>query len=152
MSLTLSSPAFRDKNPIPKIYTCDGENISPPLEWSGAPSNTKTFVLIVDDPDAPVGVWDHWILYNIPPNTNKLEQNANIRQLPAETKEGVNSWGSIGYGGPCPPKGSHRYYFKLYALDSEIEFDSGMQREDIEKSMQGHIIENAELIGYFERK
>lgn len=147
--MKLSSSAFTHNGAIPSKYTCDGEDISPPLSWADVPPGTKSFVLIHDDPDAvPVAgfVWDHWILINIPPETKSITENS---------KAGVemrNSFQKTTYGGPCPPNNKHRYYFKLYALDTELNLSGKATKADIEKTMEDHILAKAELIGTYDRK
>src|SRR3990167_524972 len=138
MTLTLKSAAFTEGNSIPSTYTCDGEDLSPPLNWQGEPANTKSFVLIVDDPDAPMGTWDHWLIYNIPPAIHELSEN--LTSLPTGAHEGKNSWGNIGYGGPCPPDREHRYFFKLYALDFMLTLTPNATKSQIESAIQGHIL------------
>ncbi|MBI2340966.1 MAG: YbhB/YbcL family Raf kinase inhibitor-like protein [Deltaproteobacteria bacterium] len=150
MALEIKSSAFDHNASIPQKYTCDGQDISPPLQWSGAPSGAQSFVLINDDPDAPVGTWDHWILFNLPAATNSLAES--IKSLPAGTLEGKNSWGKTGYGGPCPPEGVHRYFFKLYALDTALNLKNGAAKREIESAMKGHILAQAELMGRYQRK
>ena len=156
MTLTLTSPAFPDGQAIPLEYTCDGEDISPPLSWEGLPTGTKSLVLIVDDPDAPDPAapkmkWVHWILYNLPPRTTSLPVGAGETNLPAGTREGLNDWKRTGYGGPCPPIGRHRYFHKLYALDVTLP-DLGVPTKDtLEQAMTGHVLASAELIGTYER-
>jgi len=147
--MELISTVFSNNQIIPKKYTCDGEDVSPPIEWRNVPENTKSFVLIVDDPDAPRGTWDHWILFNIPPHVITLSEN--ISRLPSGTVEGINSWGKTGYGGPCPPSGIHRYIFKLYALDVLLSLPEKATKPVILKAMNGHVIALAELIGKYER-
>ncbi len=147
--MELTSTAFSNNQMIPKKYTCDGDDVSPPLSWKNAPVNTKSFVLIVDDPDAPRGTWDHWILLNIPTHVNGLEEN--ISQLPNGTQEGLNSWGKTEYGGPCPPSGVHRYFFKLYALDEMLTIDEKPTKTHIINAMNGHIIAEVSLIGKYQR-
>lgn len=150
MAFTLESSAFKDEASIPKIYSCDGENISPPLQWRDVPSNTKSLVLIVDDPDAPAGVWDHWILYNLPATTTQLSEN--LKNLPAGTLVGKNSHGEIKYNGPCPPDREHRYFFKLYALDTVLNLPKGATSKEVEEAMAGHIVGTAELMGRYKRQ
>lgn len=146
----LSSAVFLESESIPTKYSCAGENISPSLVWSGAPENTGSFVLIMDDPDAPVGTWVHWVLFNLPGDANSLPEN-----LPADTvftdgsRQGTNSWGNIGYGGPCPPSGIHRYFFKLYALENSLELGEGATKEDVITAMGGHILMETELMGTY---
>jgi len=149
MALEINSSEFEQNAKIPSRLTCDGDDISPAIRWQNAPEGTKSFALIFDDPDAPMGTWDHWLLFNIPANVTELAEN--IKQLPAGTKEGTNSWGRTGYGGPCPPDREHRYFFKLYALDTELSLDNGVEKKEIEKAMEGHILEQAELMGRYER-
>ena len=145
-SMKLISPAFQHKGAIPSEYTCDGLDISPELIISDVPKNSKSLVLINDDPDAPVGTWDHWIVFNIPTSTTKIQKGTEPEGTP-----GKNSWGRTGYGGPCPPSGMHRYFFKLYALDTELNLPKGATKKEIEKIMQAHIIEKTELIGLYKR-
>ncbi len=145
-SMKLSSPVFEDGDNIPSKYTCDGENISPPLEIEDVPSNAKSLALIVDDPDAPIGTFVHWIVWNIPANTTYIEEGANISYL-----QGKNGFGKVGYGGPCPPFGTHRYFFKLYALDTTLSLASGSKKKDLERAMSGHIIEETQLMGRYKR-
>lgn len=156
MSLTLTSPAFRHNGDISTRYTCDGGNISPPLSWSGVPSSAKSLVLIVDDPDAPDPkapkmTWVHWVLYNIPPNATGLAEGLAAKDLPKGTLAGSNDWKRTGYGGPCPPVGRHRYFHKLYALDTVLPDLGRPTKTALEKSMQGHILAQAELIGGYAR-
>ena len=157
MSLSLTSTSFSDGNSIPSIHTCDGPDISPPLSWSGLPPATKSLALIVDDPDAPdpaapQKTWVHWILYDIPADTTGLPQGARPENLPPGTREGLNDWKKSGYGGPCPPVGRHRYFFKLYALDTMLPGLGKPAKAQLEQAMQGHVLERAELIGLYQRK
>lgn len=149
MTFQITSNAFSQETEIPEVFTCDGKDISPDLSWSGAPANTQSFVMIFDDPDAPKGTWDHWILFNIPGDVTSLPEN--LQSLPDGTREGVNSWGKTGYGGPCPPDKEHRYYFKLYALDNMLELQNGVTKTQIEHAMQPHVIGQAELMGRYDR-
>jgi Raf kinase inhibitor-like YbhB/YbcL family protein len=142
--LFVKSPAFENNQLIPVKYTCDGDNVNPPLTIEGAPDETRSLVLIVDDPDAPMGTWDHWVVWNIPP-TDKIEENT----VPGT--EGRNSARKHSYGGPCPPWGTHRYFFKVYALDAELELKLDSDKKDVEKAMQGHILARGELIGLYRR-
>ena len=147
---TLSSAAFLEGEPIPTKYSCDGDNTSPSLVWSGAPENTGSFALIMDDPDAPVGIWVHWVLFNLPGDANSLPEN-----LPADavftdgSQQGTNSWGRLGYGGPCPPSGTHRYFFKLYALDTSLTLGESASKEDVLAAMEDHILMETELMGTY---
>ena len=152
--MNLSSSAFAQNGAIPKKHTCDGGDVSPALSWSGVPAQAKSLVLIVDDPDAPDPAapkmtWVHWVLYNIPPSANGLAEG--VKAPPAGTLEGLNDWQRAGYGGPCPPVGRHRYFFKLYALDIVIPAPSRPTKSAIEMASKGHILARAELIGTYER-
>ena len=153
MSIQITSPAFTEGKPIPKKFTCDSEDASPPLSWSGVPAEAKSLALIVDDPDAPVGTWVHWVLYGLPPSLTELKEG--IGKTP--TVEGVGTQGTndfrkIGYGGPCPPRGKpHRYFFKLYALDTSLSLPPGASKADLEKAMRGHILAQGQLIGTYSR-
>ena len=146
--MTLSSTAFANGQAIPKRYTCDGENVSPPLTWSGAPAAAKSFVLIVDDPDAPRGTFTHWILFNLPAGTRALPQGATA--FPAGSGQGVNDFGKAGYGGPCPPSGRHRYVHQLYALNTRLSLDKPT-RKQIDAALQGHVLVRATLMGTYQR-
>ena len=152
-SLEIKSSAFEDGGYIAAKYTCESVNISPPLAWGGIPENTKSFALICDDPDAPFGTWVHWVIFNIPPTVMYLEENAVARgKLPAGAKEGINDFQKIGYGGPCPPRGKpHRYFFKLYALDTVLSLERGATKKDLINAMQGHIIAQAQIVGLYKR-
>lgn len=149
MALELLSPTFKQGETIPLTYTCDGKNISPPLLWRDVPAGTKSLVLIVDDPDAPAGTWDHWLVYNIPANLVSLPEA--IKQLPEGALPGKNSWNKLDYGGPCPPDREHRYFFKLYALDTVLPNKAGMTKKEIENAMNGHVITSSELITKYKR-
>lgn len=150
--ITVKSPEFGYGDFIPVKYTCDGEDVSPPLEWTNVPEGTKSFVLICDDPDAPLGIWDHWILFNIPPDVRKLEAGIKpLEKLENGAVHGKNSWGKLGYGGPCPPSGTHRYFFKLYALDTTLDLKPGATKKEVLKKMEGHIIGYGELMGKYKR-
>ena len=152
MPLTLTSVAFTHNGEIPPPYTCDGRDISPPLTWSGAPIGTKSFTLIVDDPDAPDPkaprmTWVHWLLYNLPPDCNGLPEG--VKQLPEGALEGINDWKRTGYGGPCPPIGRHRYFHKLYALDAVLPDLRHPTKAKLEQAMKGHVLAQAELVGTY---
>jgi Raf kinase inhibitor-like YbhB/YbcL family protein len=152
MAIKVTSTAFKDGEIIPKQYTCDGNDISPPLTWSGAPQETKSIALICDDPDAPMGTWVHWVLFNLPPASNALPAEvSSARVLDNGAKHGKNDFRRFGYGGPCPPGGTHRYYFKVYALDSVLDLDPGITKADLVKAMQGHIIAEGQLMGRYKR-
>jgi len=156
MTLTLTSPVFRHMEPIPSLYTCEGRNISPPLSWSHIPPGTKSLVLIIDDPDAPDPAapkmtWVHWLLYNIPPSMNKLEEAAGNHTAQKPILEGMGSSNKTGYGGPCPPIGTHRYFHKLYALDTVLPDLSFPDEAALEVAMKGHILSKALLIGTYKK-
>ncbi|MCB1056892.1 MAG: YbhB/YbcL family Raf kinase inhibitor-like protein [Acidobacteria bacterium] len=156
MSLTLTSPAFAHEDEIPKLYTCDSRNISPPLAWSGLPKGTASLALVVDDPDAPDPAapktrWVHWVLYNLPPSVQALPQALTSRELPSGAAEGLNDWNRRGYGGPCPPIGRHRYVLRLFALDTVLPDLKSPTRDKLLKAIDGHVLEEAELIGTYER-
>ena len=146
MPLTITSPAFENQTRIPVQYTCNGKNHSPELNWQAAPAGTKSYTLIMDDPDAPNGTWVHWVLFNIPENVNHL---ALATALPNGAISGKNSWDQTGYGGPCPPQGTHRYFFKLYALDTRLTINSSVTTEDVLNAMQNHILDSSELVGLY---
>jgi Raf kinase inhibitor-like YbhB/YbcL family protein len=154
VALTLKSSAFQSNGEIPREYTCDGGDASPPLEWSGAPAGTKSFALIVDDPDAPDPkapkmTYVHWVLYDIPASTTALPKGG--KSLPSGTRVGLNDWKRTGYGGPCPPIGRHRYFHKLYALDAQLGDLGKATKADLERAMKGHILAQAELVGTYQR-
>jgi Raf kinase inhibitor-like YbhB/YbcL family protein len=155
MSLTLTSPAFDHDGSIPAIYTCDGEDISPELIWSDIPVNVKSLVLVVDDPDAPDPAapkmtWVHWVLYNLPTSSSGLAEAIKDSELPEGTLQGLNDWKRTGYGGPCPPIGRHRYFHKLYALDTVLPDLDKPTKAEVEQAMEGHIIEQTELLGTYQ--
>ena len=150
--MLLTSTAFRAGEMIPKQYTCDGKNVSPPLSWTDIPGGTKSLALICDDPDAPGGTWVHWVLFNFPVDAAGIpEQVPPGRSLENGARQGINDFRRIGYGGPCPPGGTHRYYFKLYALDSFLESDSGITKNELLEIMDTHILAETELMGRFRR-
>jgi len=156
MSLTLNSPAIRQNGEIPAHYTCDGDDVSPPLSWSGVPAGAKSLVLIVDDPDAPDPkaprmTWVHWVMYNIPPGTTGFAEGVAAKNLPEGTLEGINDFKRTGYGGPCPPIGRHRYFHKLYVLDTVLPDLGRPTKAKLEGAMRGHILMQAELIGTYQR-
>ncbi len=147
MTLVITSPAFREGETIPVEYTCNGQNSSPPLAWSGLPTDTQELALIVDDPDAPAGTWVHWVLYNLPASTNELP--ASVQNLGVE---GTNSSRKTGYSGPCPPPGKpHRYYFKFYALDTNLGLEPGATKAELEEAIRDHILAEGQLMGTFSR-
>ncbi|PWT89419.1 MAG: YbhB/YbcL family Raf kinase inhibitor-like protein [Acidobacteria bacterium] len=152
--MNLKTSAFQSSQMIPSKYTCDGENVSPELSWDGAPAGTKSLALICDDPDAPRGTFTHWVLYGLPANITALPENLpKTKDVDSpKLKQGKNGFGDFGYGGPCPPGGTHRYFFKLYALDTDIQLSSSAQKGDLEAAMKGHILGSAELMGTYHRK
>ena len=152
MTLTLTSPDFTAGGAIPRRFTCEGDDVSPALAWSGVPAAAKSIVLIVDDPDAPDPkapkmTWVHWVLYDMPPQATGLPEGG--RPLPSGTREGLNDWGRHGYGGPCPPVGRHRYFFKLYALDKVLPALARPTKAVVEQAMRGHVLAQAELVGTY---
>jgi len=159
MAFTLLSPHFEPMGEIPTKYTCDGQNVSPALQWRNPPEGTKSFALIVDDPDIPFGIkdshgkilsiWDHWVLFNIPSSVSELPEA--IQSLPAGTQNGQGSHGKEGYYGPCPPDKRYRYFFKLYALDTFLSLAEGVTKQEVEEAMKGHIIGKIELMGTYAR-
>ena len=149
MAFELTSSAFAHGERIPTRYTCQGHNISPPLQWRDPPSGTQSLALIMDDPDAPRGTWVHWILFNLPVMLLDLSERTD---LPADSQEGWNSWGRPGYGGPCPPSGTHRYFFKLYALDTKLKLSPHPDKAQLLQAMEGHILGQAELMGTYSRR
>jgi Raf kinase inhibitor-like YbhB/YbcL family protein len=154
MSLELTSDAFANGQSIPVKYSCKGKNISPALAWNEPPAGTQSFALIVDDPDAPMGIWVHWVLFNISASTRSLQEDLRIAGKNVDASAiyvGKNSWGDLHYGGPCPPSGTHRYYFKLYALDTTISLSPGATKEQVLKAMHGHVLAQAELMGTFSK-
>jgi Raf kinase inhibitor-like YbhB/YbcL family protein len=157
MALVLSSSSFSAGGAIPSRHTCEGDDRSPALEWSGAPGGTRSFALIVDDPDAPdpkapQRTYVHWVLYNLPADARALPEGVESTALPAGAREGKNDWKRTGYGGPCPPIGRHRYFHKLYALDAELPDLGESDKAQLERAMEGHILEQAELMGTYEKR
>ena len=157
MVLTLTSTAFKHNGAIPAPHTCQGKDVSVPLAWSGIPAGAKSLVLIVDDPDAPDPkaprmTWVHWVLYNIPPSAAGLKEGIKPGELPKGTLEGLNDWKRTGYGGPCPPIGRHRYFHKLYALDTTLGALGSPTKAAVEKAMHGHVLARAELVGTYQKK
>jgi len=162
-TITLKSSAFEDSGMIPRTFTCDGADRSPPLEWSGVPDNAKSLVFICDDPDAPMGTWSHWVVFNLPPHVRSLNEGvspaetiesaapkAADQQLP-KARQGTNDFGKLGYGGPCPPSGTHRYFFRLYALDTQLDLGSSAKRGEVLKAIEGHILAEGRLMGRYAR-
>ena len=157
MAFALRSPSFEPDGSIPAKHTCQGDDAAPPLAWSDPPAGTKSFALIVDDPDAPdprapKTTWVHWVLYNLPATARALPEAARAADLPAGAREGINDWQRAGYGGPCPPIGRHRYFHKLYALDTELPDLRQPTKKALERAMQGHVLAEAQLVGTYEKK
>lgn len=148
MTMKIASPAFEHNQPIPGKYTCDGENVNPPLSFLEVPENAKSLALIVDDPDASTKTWVHWVVFNIDPTISEVPENT----VSKAGTEGFTDFGKTGYGGPCPPSGTHRYFFKLYALDLILNLPQNSNKKAVEEVMQGHILDSAELVGLYERK
>lgn len=156
MALSITSPAFSAGGAIPAVHTCEGDDTSPRLEWTGSPAGTKSFALVVDDPDAPdpakpQRVWVHWVLYDIPADATALPEAVKPNTLPKGTLEGTNDWNRTGYGGPCPPIGRHRYFFKLYALDTTLGDLNSPRKKELEQAMQEHILAEAQVIGTYQK-
>jgi Raf kinase inhibitor-like YbhB/YbcL family protein len=156
MTLKLTSSAFADGGAIPRKYTCEGADVSPPLAWDGVPADTKSLVLIVDDPDAPDPkaprmTWVHWVLYNLPADAKGLPEDVARAGLPASTAVGLNDWNRADYGGPCPPVGRHRYFHKLYALDRVLTALTRPSKSDVERAMAGHVLAEAQLVGTYQK-
>jgi hypothetical protein len=153
MAFTLTSTAFSEGEMIPKKYTCDDADISPPLAWAGAPEGTRSFALISDDPDAPGGTWVHWVMYNLPPATLELPEHLPASDtLSSGARQGISDFDRFGYGGPCPPSGTHRYFFKLYALDTALKLQGRVTKADLEKAMDGHVLAETQLMGKYSRE
>ncbi len=156
-ALVIRSRSFQDGGQIPIQYTCEGKDASPPLEWAGAPAGTRSLALVVDDPDAPDPAaprmtWVHWVLYDLPPDTAGLAESVHKDGLPAGTRQGVNDWKRTGWGGPCPPIGRHRYFFKLFALDTTLGELGSPGKADLERAMQGHVVAQAQTVGTYEKR
>jgi Raf kinase inhibitor-like YbhB/YbcL family protein len=153
VAIPITSPAFVQGKMIPAKYTCDGQNISPPLAWDSVPAGTKSLALISDDPDAPAGTWVHWVVYNLSANLLGLNENIPATDsVPGGGKQGISDFGKPGYGGPCPPGGTHRYFFKLYALDTVLALSGQVTKKQLEAAMKGHILGQGELMGKYARK
>jgi Raf kinase inhibitor-like YbhB/YbcL family protein len=147
-TLKITSPAFQNNGHITSKYTCDGEDIDPPLMIENCPQGAKSIAIIVDDPDAPVGIWVHWVIWNIAPNVKEIKENT----VPQGAVEGMNDFGKHSYGGPCPPSGTHRYFFKVYALDTMFSISPNSNKADLEKAMKGHILAQGQIIGLYKRR
>ena len=157
MALSLTSPRFENNAEIPVEYTCEGADLSPPLAWSGIPEDARSLALIVDDPDAPdptapKRTWVHWVLFNLPVMANGLPEGARVSELGPGAREGKNDWGRTAWGGPCPPTGRHRYFFKLFALDTLLPAAGALTKAGLEKAIEGHVIAKTELVGTYQKK
>ena len=153
MKIAMRSTAFIHGGMIPSRYTCDGENISPPIEWDPLPPGTRTIAIIADDPDAPRGTWVHWVIYNLPSEDRWLPENVPcVEHQPDGCFQGTNDFGRIGYGGPCPPAGTHRYFFRLYALDTRLSLPAGVRKKDLLRAIEGHVLATGELMGTYSRR
>jgi Raf kinase inhibitor-like YbhB/YbcL family protein len=153
MEIKITSSVFEDGGLIPAKYTCDEADISPPLRWDVVPEGTKSVALICDDPDAPMGTFVHWVIFGLPAETRELTENIpSDKTLPNGAKQGKSDFGRIGYGGPCPPSGTHRYFFKIYALDTEVDLAAGASKRELVKAMEGHILAQGQLIGKYKRQ
>ena len=153
MAMQVTSPAFSNGDRIPVRHTCDGEDLSPPLAWSGAPPGTKSFALPCDDPDAPAGVWHHWAIFDVPADVSNVDERTPTREMVGGMRQALNDFGRFGYGGPCPPRGDgvHHYHFKLYALDAPVAVVPGLGKDALLSAMQGHIIAQGELVATYQR-
>ncbi len=153
MEIKITSTAFNDGEMIPAKYTCDEDDISPQLQWTNIPGGTQSIAIINDDPDAPMGTWVHWVIYNIPPDVTGLQENfPNDETLSDGTRQGITDFGKTGYGGPCPPSGTHRYYFKIYALDTMLDSVVLLDKKSLLEMMEGHIMAQGQLMGRYKRK
>jgi Raf kinase inhibitor-like YbhB/YbcL family protein len=153
LQFSMTSPAFSQGEPIPTQYTCDGEDISPPLAWQNPPEDTQSFALIADDPDAPSGTWVHWVLYNLPADARGVPQGVPTEnELSGGGQHGSNSWNRLGYGGPCPPGGTHRYFFKLYAVDTILDLEPGVRKDALTQGLDGHVLAQTEIMGTYSRQ
>ena len=153
VEIKLTSTAFEEGGMIPEKYTCDGPDISPAMKWSGVPETAQSVAIIMDDPDAPVGTWVHWVLYNLPPTIDNLPGNLPaLERLANGERQGMSDFKRLGYGGPCPPGGTHRYFFKIYALDTMLPLEGKVTKAQVEKAMEGHIVAQGQLMGRYKRK
>ncbi len=153
MEIKITSSVFKNDGLIPSKYTCDGEDVSPPLQWEALPQGTQSIALICDDPDAPMGTFVHWVLFNLPAGVKKLAENIPAgKTLDNGASQGITDFGRIGYGGPCPPSGTHRYFFKIYALDTELDLPAGSRKSQLLKAMEGHILAQGQLVGKYKRQ
>lgn len=152
-AMQVRSPAFADGDAIPVRYSCQGEDISPPLSWDGVPPGARSLALICDDPDAPMGAWVHWVAFDIPPELRALEEGVPAAErVEGRARQGMNDFGKVGYGGPCPPAGTHRYFFRLYALDKKLGFKGGVTKARLLKEMKGHVLAEGTLVGTYRKQ
>jgi len=152
MGFQLQSDVFEAGGPIPSKFTCDGQDVSPPLSWDGVPEGAQSLALVMEDPDAPAGIWVHWVLYNIPVVSRGLTEGVPAdEELPDGSRSGINSWRRSGYGGPCPPGGTHRYFFRLYAIDAQLDLAPGATKEGLLTAIQGHVVGQTEIMGTYGR-
>ena len=153
MDIKVTSSVFKNDGLIPSKYTCDGEDISPPLQWEAVPQGAKSIALICDDPDAPMGTFVHWVLFNLPADTKELAEKVPVDKiLPDGASQGITDFGRVGYGGPCPPSGTHRYFFKIYVLDTKLDLPAGARKSQLLKAMDGHILAQGQLVGKYKRQ
>ncbi len=153
MDIKITSSAFAESGMIPPKYTCDGQDVSPPLRWGSVPEGTRSIALICDDPDAPMGTFVHWVLYNLPAEARELPEGVPVQEtLPNGARQGTSDFGTTGYGGPCPPGGTHRYFFKIYALDAPVELSAGATKAELLGAMEGHILAQGQLMGKYRRQ
>jgi hypothetical protein len=153
MDVKITSSAFENEGMIPAKYTCDGADVSPPLQWESIPDGAKSVALICDDPDAPMGTFVHWVVFNVPADAKQLNENVPGEEILANgAKQGTSDFGRIGYGGPCPPGGTHRYFFKIYALDAQVDLEAGASKSELLKAMEGHIVAQGQLVGKYKRQ
>jgi hypothetical protein len=152
MDIQITSPVFKDGGTIPKKYTCDDLDVSPPIEWSNVPEGTKSIAIVCDDPDAPMKTWVHWVIFNIPGDVTRLPENVSPeKELENGAKQGMNDFHKVGYGGPCPPSGMHRYFFKIYALDTTLDLPAGVSKAHLMIALEGHVLSEAHLMGTYTR-
>ena len=153
MTISVSSSAFQEGGMIPAKYTCDGDDLSPPLQWADVPEGARSIALICDDPDAPMGTWVHWVMWNVPPSVGDLAEGVPPKpELPDGSRQGISDFGRPGYGGPCPPSGTHRYYFTIYALDATLDLPASARKADLVKAMKGHVVAEGQLMARYRRQ
>jgi hypothetical protein len=153
MEIKITSSAFKNDGLIPSKYTCDGDDVSPPLQWEAVPQDAKSIAIICDDPDAPMGTFVHWVLFNLPADVKELAEKVPVdKTLPNGASQGITDFGRVGYGGPCPPSGTHRYFFKIYALDMKLDLAAGARKNQLLKAMEGHMLAQGQLVGKYKRQ